>query len=361
MRKISTEDFIKKARLVHDDKYDYSKTVYDGAFVKVYVICPTHGEFKQRANDHKQGNGCPKCAREESSQGQRNSKEQFISKAKTVHGDRYDYSSSNYTSNKSKVNIICSIHGKFEQRPSDHLSGYGCYKCTLDGRRTSQSEFINKAKMVHGDRYDYSRAIYKSSDSPVYILCEHHGLFKPLAREHVRGTGCPKCSNNVKLTTLGFISKAEMVHGDRYDYSLCYYDGRTNKIDIICPEHVVFKQNPGDHLQGKGCSSCSLTGFDDSKDAVLYVISDLDMKYMKIGITGNINNRFTRLKYSTPFEIQMINAFDICGSVARNVEKAIHGMCDHVSLGDFEGYSEWFTYDNHIVSMLENVLFAESV
>ena len=62
-------------------------------------------------------------------QGRRLTKEEFIEKARQVHGDKYDYSKVEYKNNKTKICIVCPIHGEFWQRPNDHLNGRGCDKC----------------------------------------------------------------------------------------------------------------------------------------------------------------------------------------------------------------------------------------
>ena len=102
--------------------------------------------------------------------------EDFIKKAKAVHGDRYDYSKVQYVHNKTEVCIICREHGEFWQKPKNHLSGYGCPICS--GRKKMRtSDFIKKARSVHGEKYDYSKADYKGNTEKVCIICPEHGEF----------------------------------------------------------------------------------------------------------------------------------------------------------------------------------------
>ena len=124
MKKSNTEEFIKKAKKVHGDKYDYSKVNYIGSKIEVTIICPEHGEFKQRPNDHLNGIGCPKCSGHV-----KLTTEEFIKRAREIHGDKYDYSKTNYVNMRTKVTIICPKHGEFEQTPQGHLNGDGCPKC----------------------------------------------------------------------------------------------------------------------------------------------------------------------------------------------------------------------------------------
>jgi protein-arginine kinase activator protein McsA len=122
----TTEQFIKKAIEVHGDKYDYSKVEYINANTKVCIICPIHGEFWQESRNHLQGQGCPDCG---GTKKKILTNEQFIKEAQKVHGDKYDYSNVEYVNRKTKVCIICPIHGEFWQTPNNHLHGKGCPKC----------------------------------------------------------------------------------------------------------------------------------------------------------------------------------------------------------------------------------------
>jgi len=129
-RKLSTEEFIARAKEVHGDRYGYSPTRYMGSKTKVSILCPEHGVFKQTPNDHLKGHGCPKCGKEQEANARRSSTEEFIAKAKEVHGDRYGYTLTCYTDSATKVDIYCFEHGVFQQTPNDHLSGRGCPRCS---------------------------------------------------------------------------------------------------------------------------------------------------------------------------------------------------------------------------------------
>ena len=127
--KSNTEEFIKKAKKIHGDKYDYSKVEYVNNHTKVCIICPIHGEFWQTPNSHLNGNGCFDCSYIERGNKRSSSTEEFIEKARKIHGDKYDYSKVEYVNAWTKVCIICPKHGEFWQTPHQHLSGYGCSKC----------------------------------------------------------------------------------------------------------------------------------------------------------------------------------------------------------------------------------------
>ena len=111
MAKLTTEEFIKKAREVHGDKYDYSKVEYVNNSTPVVIVCPEHGDFEQSPNNHFNGNGCPKCARATQSARQAMSQEVWIERAKRIHQNKYDYSKVEYVNNHTPISIICPIHG----------------------------------------------------------------------------------------------------------------------------------------------------------------------------------------------------------------------------------------------------------
>lgn len=265
-RKKDTEWFVEMAKSVHGNKYDYSKSIYKGVGEKVEIICPEHGAFWQRAGHHLSGNGCKKCGCEQAGEKLKMGTKEFISKSISIHGDSYDYSKVEYIDNRTKVCIICPIHGEFWQTPSNHLRGQGCPKCGDElvsrNRRSSTEEFIQKAQVIHGYKYDYSIAEYVTCHTKVKIICPEHGVFEQTPNSHLRGNGCPKCkaqnaANLYRGNKFDFIEKARKIHGDKYDYSKVEYINTQTPVCIICPVHGEFWQSPGNHLQGQGCSKCS--------------------------------------------------------------------------------------------------------
>ncbi len=135
MLRLTTDKFISRARRVPGNKYDYALVEYSGAFTPVKIICREHGEFEQKPNNHLSGYGCQTCGRLATANARRSNTEQFIAKAKPVHGDKYDYSLVSYERYALPVKIICPVHGEFEQKPRGHLAGSGCRKCAVDRRR----------------------------------------------------------------------------------------------------------------------------------------------------------------------------------------------------------------------------------
>jgi hypothetical protein len=251
-RKKTTEEFIKESVVIHENKYNYSKVKYIKNSTKVIIICKEHGEFEQQPNNHLQGKGCNKCVG-----GVKSTTKEFIEKAKLKHGDIYDYSKVDYVNSKTKVIIICKEHGDFLQSPTDHLSGKNCSKC-VGGVKSTTKEFIEKAKLKHGNTYDYSKVEYVNNKTKVIIICKEHGDFLQTPKNHMKGRRCGKCFGSIKLTTETFIEKAKLKHDYTYDYSRVDYINAKNNITIICRNHGEFRQNPNTHLQGSGCNECGV-------------------------------------------------------------------------------------------------------
>lgn len=180
---------------------------------------------------------------------------EFIERAKSVHGDRYDYSKTFITSMVKNTTITCPIHGDFETRAANHLLGVGCSECSGNKKLTTES-FIKKAHLVHGDRYDYSKVNYVGAKTKVVIICKEHGEFEQEPTNHLMGSGCIKCAGIHKSNTVEFVTRAKLVHGNKYDYSKVNYSTTNEKVSIICSTHGEFKQTPYGHLSGLGCKKC---------------------------------------------------------------------------------------------------------
>ena len=199
MEKLTKKEFINKARQIHGNKYDYSKVEYKGNKIKICIVCPIHGEFWQEPRTHLNGSGCPKC--------KKNFKlttKTWIEKARQIHGDKYDYSKVEYINNKTKICIICPIHGEFWQNPNSHLQGFGCKKCGTYSSKNKQqlgyNKFVQKAKQIHDDKYDYSKVKYVNNATKICIVCPIHGEFWQTPSSHLNGkSGCPFCSSEQNM------------------------------------------------------------------------------------------------------------------------------------------------------------------
>ena len=296
-KKTTTEEFIERARKVHGDKYDYSKVEYINSRTKVCIICPEHGEFWQEANSHLKGCGCLKCSKEKKNY--YNDMESFIKDSYKLHGNKYDYSKVNFKKKNDKIKIICPIHGEFITTPHIHLLGCECPKCAGTKKLTTE-EFIERARKVHGDKYDYSKVEYVNSKTKVCIICPVHGEFWMTPNMYLYGQECPKCSYSImgmnrRLTTEEFIERARKIHGDKYDYSKVDYKGLYKSVCIIChkkdkhgKEHGEFWQAPTNHLNGNKCPKCKESklerkvrlSLDENNIMYIYQASKRDLNWL---------------------------------------------------------------------------------
>lgn len=272
VRKAISDDrdsFIEKACKVHGDKYDYTHVEYRGSEKKVTIVCPIHGEFRQTPHSHISGQGCPICGRILSDNNRKKGLELFLKQAHEAHGDKYDYSKVDLKTRREKVCIICPKHGEFWQEPYNHvLQKQGCPTCARESNAakiTKDTEwFLNKARALHGDKYDYSETRYINAYEKLCIICHEkddggheHGRFWIVPSGHLRPTGgCPKCGHP-KHTTKWFVEIGKSIYGDKYDYSKTLYENGHSKVTITCPEHGDFQIFPVSFYRGVGCPKCA--------------------------------------------------------------------------------------------------------
>lgn len=302
-RVTDTTQFISRAKELHGDRYDYSKSVYKKSIQKLVIICKKHGEFLQSPNNHLRNHGCPKCALEESSVNLATGKENFIKQSRQVHGDKYDYSAVVYNNARQNVKIICPLHGEFKQLPTNHLR-YGCKKCAAEEssrhQRMNFPEFRNNADAIHGGRYQYVESTFSHLQEKLTIVCPEHGEFLQRGASHLRGVGCPKCavaaaSARYMKSPEDFVRDANEVHGDSYTYEDVVYSGASNKVSVTCKTHGQFSIKASHLLAGVGCPSCAEYGFNPNKPAILYYLKVRNGEGYKIGIT----NRTVAQRFST--------------------------------------------------------------
>lgn len=181
--KYTPTEFLKAARLVHHNVYNYDLSNYKNGSSYINIICPKHGVFKQKARFHLMGEGCPECGR---CNRKRISQDEFIKKAKEVHGDKYDYSKVNYVNNHTKVCIICSEHGEFWQTPHKHLKGEGCPKCKESSLERIVRLNLEKNQIIYIQEYTppfFKRKRYDFCipDKKILIECQGEQHYYPVA------------------------------------------------------------------------------------------------------------------------------------------------------------------------------------
>lgn len=142
----------------------------------------------------------------------RSNLDKFLARAKEVHGDRYNYSMTEYITSNAQMDIICKLHGAFRQSSSSHLGGSGCHQCaaiaTRKGHTIRQETVIERFRAKHGDRYDYSNVVYTKAKNVVSIICREHGEFLQIAQHHQAGSGCPSCTvgrGGFRTTEAGYL------------------------------------------------------------------------------------------------------------------------------------------------------------
>ncbi len=211
-KKITFNEFMQKATVIHGNKFQYMKQTYINIKTKMIIICATHGEFKQKPSDHLRSSGCPKCGRINSNIKRTKSFSQFIIEARLIHENKYEYFEQTYVNSKTKIKIRCPDHGIFSQIPFDHLKGKNCEKCGINIRQIKQtkpySKFIEEVKLIHGDKYQYLEETYVNDSIKMTIICSIHGHFNQSPNNHLQGKGCPGCKE----------SKGEKVIGKFLDF-----------------------------------------------------------------------------------------------------------------------------------------------
>ena len=207
---MDTKKFIENSQKIHGDRYDYSKVEYVNGETKVCIICPIHGEFWQTPHNHIQGRGCKYCAniirgkswaKIDKEVLKKKFFNMFIDNAQKKHSNKYDYSKVDYVDALTKVCIICPKHGEFWMTPRQHLVGCGCYECGKENfsskKKLGKNGFINKAKKIHGDKYDYSKVDYIDALTKVCIVCPEHGEFWQTPSAHIYlKEGCSRCNES---------------------------------------------------------------------------------------------------------------------------------------------------------------------
>ncbi len=189
------------------------------------------------------------------------STQEFIRKAIQVHGDRYNYSETDYINAKTKLIIKCDTHNVFFQTPDNHLKGRGCPKCA--GKNWNTEDFIKCSILKHGKKYNYSQTHYINKSKDVIIICEIHGEFLQNPYVHISGSGCPKCVGKGRSFN-EFVSQAKKIHGNKYEY-LEYYikkevSGKSRGyLKIRCAKHNnVWSAAIDAHInKATGCVFCS--------------------------------------------------------------------------------------------------------
>lgn len=276
------QQFLEKSRAIHNDRYDYSNIDYVNSYNKVEILCPKHGSFYQRPRQHSIGSGCPKCTK--ITRKDRTARiQEFITKSKNIHDGAYDYSDVDYVNSYTKVKITCQIHGSFNQRPRCHLEGSGCPICAIRLRTTSRDDFITKTFEQFGGMYTYPSLPdqVRFVDS-VNIICPNHGLFKQRVNRHLNGHGCLKCSREKRRNDIDyFIKTANDIHDNRYDYSKTKYINCHTKVIVTCKEHGDFLVAPANHTKKTNPTGCRMCRSSRGQNKIRSILSGMNIPFIE--------------------------------------------------------------------------------
>lgn len=252
--KSDTQDFIKKANVIHNNSYNYSKVDYKNQTAPVTIICKNNHEFKQSPKVHLRGNGCKKCSYEKS----KLTSKQFIKKAIKIYNKRFTYKNLNYIDSLTNIVVTCKVHGDFSVSPKSFIyQNKNCTKCNVyNNVKLTNAEYIAKANTIHNNKYTYENINYTGKDNKIEINCHKHGSFFKNAASHLKGFGCPNCLNYNKIyTSKEYFDLAKINHNNKYTYDESSFKNLRSKIIIFCKKHGQFTQQAGRHLE-RDCPRC---------------------------------------------------------------------------------------------------------
>ena len=174
MKRLTNNEFITRANIIHHNRYNYSLVDYINNKIPVIIICKKHGEFPQRPNEHLDGCGCPCCGIESQISKIKYNNDIFIEKADIVHNYSYDYSLTDYKSHDEIILIICKEHGKFEQFPVNHLQGYGCSHCNASKGEISVRKYLIENNIDFSEQHEFPGLKYKTNLKVDFYLPEQN-------------------------------------------------------------------------------------------------------------------------------------------------------------------------------------------
>lgn len=265
------ERFEKRVRELYGNIYDLSLAEYRGREKPITLICKKHGNFTITPRvllngDHRERHGCPACFGITIQR--KITQQDFEAIVKEKYGDKYDISSVIYRNRYQILNLVCPDCGEtFKTNPKKLLEGKGCDRC--EGRIKDLRYYTERAKAVHGNKYDYSECTLSKKGKFVYlnsIKCKIHGYFSSRAGVHIdKKSNCPKCAGYTNKIPKwqrrdAYILKAIKKFGEgKFDYSQVVYINKRTKVWIKCNEHNrwIFISLE-DHARGSGgCPECS--------------------------------------------------------------------------------------------------------
>jgi hypothetical protein len=299
----------------------------------------------------------------------RKTTDDFITEAKKIYGDKYDYSKVEYINANTKVCIICPEHGEFFTTPHDFLRGHGCPVCgrerTVSARKVTQEEFISRVIEIHGNKYDFSKAVYVNNRTKVDVYCPEHGWFKITPNSLLNGCGCKECgykkSGKTRLLTPNeFFERCRNTHGYRYQYDESTYENTSSQIRIFCPDHGWFWQNAKDHSEGHGCPKCAVRLSNSENEIYGYVCSligeDKVIQRDKTEISPyEIDIYIPSMQIGIEYNGLLWHSDAYSDDVNKQLKKTI--LCDEKNIRLIQIFEdEYITHKNIVLSKIRHIL-----
>lgn len=298
----SNDDFIIDANVVHDNFYIYPRTNYILDNIEVIITCPAHGDFEQLPNSHLAGRGCPKCGEIRRIEKKTKTHLEFITDARDVHGEMFDYSLDKYKGTNIKFTIKCNCCSFiFKQLPTNHLQGAGCPRCA-DKLTLTNELFIEKATKIHGDMFEYSLVSIIGNKSKVEIKCNTCGdLFLQSPNSHLKGRGCPACKSSKNERAIAvYLKKNNISYISQKMYEGLVGVGRRRlKFDFYIPaKDLLIEFDGGQHFGKLTIGKYTLTHAEYEK------LKEHDRR--KNEYTKNNNIKLLRIPYWEAKNIKVI-------------------------------------------------------
>ena len=277
----------------------------------------------------------------------------WVNKAREVHGNSYDYSRSIYVDAVSPIEIVCPLHGSFYQIPNSHLAGHGCSLCN-GGVLPTLENWLAKVETVHKNKYNYSRISYINPREKVCIICPIHGPFIQGHKAHAAGNGCPICGTKIP-STAEWVVRAKEIHGERYDYSKVLYTSNSDKVEIICPTHGSFYQTPGNHINNfQGCPKCK-----GKNHNIIYLLRCKNTGLFKIGITtDDVDKRISGIGGN------LVEVYNVTCENPREHEAYLHKLYKDFNVyheGVRSGNTEFFSLNEDQVAKVRQYMASVAI
>lgn len=357
-RRCTTEEFIDKANLVHCNKYAYDLVDYKGNKVKVTITCPIHGNFLQAPSDHLAGKGCMECSGKkrkttnEFIEAARSVHGDFYDYSKVEYKNGHSkvcIICPEHGEFTQKANDH--IHGKkgclFCGRQT-----------TVESRTMTSTDYLERVTNRYGDLYTYEKLVYEGLDTPVTITCKKHGDFTQIAKAFMRTSGCPECGKESyvltrRLSNEEFVNRCRDIYGDTLNFDNTIYQGLVNNVEFVCPEHGIVTAKAYSLVHDRsGCGKC--TNSDRyAKDKIgyfyiNYIVSKCSKDIIKFGVTKDLRLRIRSFNISNHLfvedtlnldvvEMDRFSCYELESIIKKNIG-SYTGVVDKNTLPD--GYTE---------------------